>query len=235
MKSLKVRSLKWLLSISVVAATPVIAAAQSDSVQDQVAELKQSLQANQASLRRYQWMETTTVSLKGDVKSVKQSSCYYGADGKVQKTEVSESQAPQPSGGRLKQRVIAHKKEEMTDYMQRAVELVHHYVPPDPNMINYSKSTNNIAREVVAPGLIKLKISNFYKPGDVMTIGLNMQAKSITDINVSTYLDDPKDAITLAVSFSNLPDGTSFTKQTVLNAPDKHIQAVVLNSGYRSM
>jgi hypothetical protein len=43
--------------------------------------LKQALQDNQAQLRKYEWVETTIVSLKGEEKDRKQECAYYGVDG----------------------------------------------------------------------------------------------------------------------------------------------------------
>ncbi len=68
---------------------PVFAFGQGPTTQERVAAFKQALAKNKADLRKYQWIETTTVSYKGDVKSVKQNSCYYGADGKVQKVDIT--------------------------------------------------------------------------------------------------------------------------------------------------
>ena len=42
------------------------------TLQERVAALKQSLAESQKALRTYQWVETTTVSMKGEVKSQKQ-------------------------------------------------------------------------------------------------------------------------------------------------------------------
>ena len=39
-------------------------------------------------------METTTISMKGEVKKQEQKQCYYGADGKVQKTPVAGAAPP---------------------------------------------------------------------------------------------------------------------------------------------
>src|SRR5262245_44963978 len=71
---------------------------------ERVAALKKSLQENQARLRQYEWIETTSLSLKGEEKSRKQQRVYYGADGKVQKVpiapEAKAPAAPQGGGGR---------------------------------------------------------------------------------------------------------------------------------------
>jgi hypothetical protein len=52
---------------------------------------------------------------------------------------------------------------------------------------------------------------------------------------VATYLDKPDDAVTLEVAFGRLPDGTSYTAETTLDAKAKNIRVVVQNSGYRPL
>src|SRR5882672_2655756 len=71
------RSLRaWLLPIMLLLVTPVIA--QTPSPQDRAAAIKQSLAQNQAALRQYTWIETTEISLKGEVKKQEQKQCSYG-------------------------------------------------------------------------------------------------------------------------------------------------------------
>src|SRR6188768_3500246 len=71
---------------------------------DRVTALKQSLQDSQLAIRKYEWVETTSISLKGEEKSRKQQRCYYGADGKLQKIAMGPAAPapapPAPSGGR---------------------------------------------------------------------------------------------------------------------------------------
>ena len=66
--------------------------------QQRVAMLKQWLQASQAQLRSYEWVETTVSLGQGrEEKSRKQNTCYYGVDGTLQKVPAAESAAD--SGG----------------------------------------------------------------------------------------------------------------------------------------
>lgn len=222
------------------AVVPAFVQGQQPDTQARVAEFKQALAKNKADLKKYQWIETTTVSLKGEVKSVKKNLCYYGADGKIQKTPMDDPapQAEQTSGrrGRLKQKVIAKKKEEMSDYMKEAVALVDKYVPPDPALVKYSKETNNVKVEMVeANRLVRVSLPDFIKKGDLMTATLDVDKNAIVDVNVSSFLESEKDSITLAVTFSSLADGTSYSSKTTLNAKAKEIVVVVDNSGYRPL
>ena len=56
---------------------PVSAQERAQSSEQRVAALKKSLAESQAALRTYEWIETTTISLKGEEKSRKQMRCYY--------------------------------------------------------------------------------------------------------------------------------------------------------------
>jgi len=76
-----------------------------------------------ASLRQYEWIETTTVSLKGEEKSKTQNRCYYGADGKKQEVPVAAAPEAKKKKG-LRGKIVENKKEEMSDYMKQAVALV---------------------------------------------------------------------------------------------------------------
>src|SRR5262249_30643314 len=112
---------------------------QSQGIQTHVAALKESLERSRQQLKQYEWTETTVVSLKGEEKSRKQYTARLGADGTVQKTLVEASPEKKEHG--LRGHVIEKKKEELTDYMQRAVELVKLYVPPSPEKIQAAKDS----------------------------------------------------------------------------------------------
>jgi hypothetical protein len=125
---------------------------QPPSPQQRAAMLQQWLKASQAQLRGYEWVETTVVAKDGEEKSRKQNTCYYGADGNLQKVPVAAE--PQASGRerRLGHRVREAAKEELTAYMQSAVQLVHSYVPPDPARIRQSVSAGKLSVNMVEPG-----------------------------------------------------------------------------------
>ena len=76
---------------------------------------------------------------------------------------------------------------------------------------------------------------NYAKQGDQMTVGFDTATKKITTINVNTYMDNPKDAVTLAVQMASLPDGTNYAQQTVLNATAKQIQVTTTSSNFAKL
>ena len=202
--------------------------------QQRAAMLQQWLKASQAQLRGYQWIETTAVSMDGDEKSRKQNTCYYGADGQLQKVPAAGATEEKPSGGPLKRKIAANKKEELTSYMQSAVALVRSYVPPDPALIQKAVGAGAFSVNMVQPGrLVQLVFKNYLKAGDSMSVDVELPTNRLTGIHVSTYLADAKDAMQLDVAMGVLPDGTIYSEKTTLDAIAKKMIVTIENSGYR--
>ena len=208
---------------------------------DHVAALKQTMQQGMGLARKYEWVETTTISLKGEEKSKKQNRCYYGADGKVQKISLDQPQQQAPAqsaggrgrGGRLKEKIVENKKDEMKEYMEKAAALIHAYVPPNPQQIQAAKDAGRITMNPQAGGAVRLVIAQYLKPGDALSIDMDPKANRILGLGVSSYLDTTDDVVTLAVQMSALPDGAIFAGQTTLEAKAKNITVVIQNSGHR--
>ena len=234
---------RTILSGALMLLVPAVLAAQGQAApQEGVAALKQSLQQSQAKLRTYEWIETTAVSLKGEEKSRKQNRCYYGADGKVQKVPIVEPASPPPQqpsgrgrrGGRLKENVIENKKEEMTEYMQKAVALVHQYVPPNPAKIQAVKDAGKAAMSMVEPNRrARVEFADYIQPGDSLALEFNPQTNHLLAMMVASYIEKPDDAVKLNVQFADLPDGTTYQATTTLDAPAKSISVKIENSGHR--
>ena len=204
-----------------------------------VTELKESIAANRARLAKYQWTETTTISLKGQVRKTETSLCHYGPDGKVVKTptgpQEGAQQQPQQRGGRFKARIVEKKVDELKDYGARLKSLVGEYVPPNRDKIQDAFQAGNVS---IAPSsaLTSMTISNYYKAGDKLIFSFDPTAKKIRQLNVNSYLDDPKtDIVTLAVNFASLPDGTNYAANTDLVAQSKQIEIKTANSNYQKI
>ena len=188
---------------------------------------------NKQKLRQYQWIETTQLTLKGDQKPPTENSCQYGPDGQVQKTPIGPP-PEQPSGGRLKERIIEKKKAEMKDYMQDVKAVLAMYVPPDPQRMQQAYQAGNVALNPV-PGAVNLVFTNYAQQGDKMTLTFDTNAKKITSLNINTYMGEEKDVVTLRVQMGSLPDGTNYAQQTVLDATAKQLVVTTTNSNYQKM
>jgi hypothetical protein len=215
--------------------------AQAPDPQQQVAALKQSLAKSQQLIRQYEWVETTIISLKGEEKARKQQRCYYGADGKVQKVPIGgapQQQAQQGGGrggrsGRMKERIVENKKDDMQDYMEQAVALVQKYVPPDAAKVQSAKDAGRMDVKPAGQGRVGLEFRDYLQPGDRLGIDMDLAASRLLGLNVATFLEKPEDTVTLAVKMGALPDGAGFAEQTTLEATAKNIKVVIQNGGHK--
>jgi hypothetical protein len=209
------------------------AIAAQPSAQEHAAALKTTLAASAALLKKYEWVETTTVSLKGEEKSSKEERCYYGADGGIQKEPVgAEPQAEKKRG--LRGKIVENKTEELTDYMKNAVNLVKTYVPPNPAKIQAAKDAGKVTIEVLEPGKrARLDFHDYEKPGDNLGVEIDLVSNRPLGLKVATYLADASDAVTLDVKMGQLSDGAVYASDITLDAPAKQIEVKVQNAGYK--
>jgi hypothetical protein len=209
--------------------------AQNPELQQRLGEIKQASAANKAALAHYTWQEQQTTSIKGDVKKQQVFQVSVGPDGQQQKTQIGGSQAaPPPSGGRLKQHIVEKKTAEFKDYGEQIAEMAKQYTQPDPGRLQAAFQAGNVSLQPGGgEGLLTLVIKNYVKPNDSVTLVFNRQLKAIESIRVASYLDDPKDAVTIAAQFAKLPDGTNHVASTQINGVSKQLTVVTQNSNYQ--
>ncbi len=207
--------------------------AQNGELQQKLAAVKEVAAENKQQLRQYQWTETTQLTLKGDPKPASEKLCQYGPDGQVQKTPIG-APPEQPSGGRMKQRIIEKKKAEMTDYMDDVKGLLSMYVPPDPQKMQQAFQAGKVSFNP-AGGLVNLIFTDYAQPGDKMTLAFDPASKKITSLNINTYMGKTKDVVTLQVQMASLPGGPNYAQQTILNASAKQLIVTTTNSNYQKL
>jgi hypothetical protein len=95
------------------------------------------------------------------------------------------------------------------------------------------KSGNASLNPNPAAQTVGIVFKNYAQSGDQMTLSFDTATKKVSALNVNTYLDDPKDVVTLAVKMASLPDGTNYVQQTVLDATAKQLQVTTTNSKYQ--
>jgi len=213
------------------------AKAQGPELQERVAELKESMAKNKMSLAQYTWVEQINISLKGELKKQEHFQVRLGPDGKPQKTSLDPPPEP-PSGGRLKKHIVEKKKEEYKEYAEQMKALAQQYVPPDKEMIQQAYAQGNIS---VIPGgglpadEIKLVFHNYVKPQDSMTLIFDKAQKQLLSLQIASYMDDPKDSMTLTVEFSRLPDGTNHVSNVIMNGVSKQLNIATQNASYQHL
>jgi hypothetical protein len=204
---------------------------------DHAATVKESLQKSLATLRHYEWVETTVVSIKGEEKSRTQNNCFYGTDGKVQKIPIA---APAQDEGKKKRgvrgKVVENKKEEISGAAKEAVALVKQYVPPDPAKIQAAKAAGKLSvTPPDAQGNVQIVIRDYLKAGDSLTLAANAATDRITGVTVATFTDKAKDAVGLKVAFGAFADGTVYPEKIQLEVAAQNLAVAIENTGYKKV
>jgi hypothetical protein len=224
---------RWLMmgALALASASPLIA--QNAELQQKVAEVKLAAAQNKRRLMRYQWVETSQLTLKGDDKPPTQNMCQYGSNGQVIKTPIGPPPEP-PSGGRIKQKIVAKKKAEIKDYMGDVKNLLTMYIPPDPQQMELAYRAGKLSVNP-AGGILNFIFNDYAQPGDRMTLSFDPAQKKIISLSINTYMGEEKDVVTLQVQMASLPDGTNFAGQTILTATAKKLVVTTTNSNYQKL
>lgn len=213
---------------------PAISVAQQQTPAERVAALKAHLASSEAMLRQYEWIQTTTLSVKDKEKSRKQERCYVGADGKVTKILLTKESAPEDKKRGLRGKIAEHKKEELTASMYEAINLVHLYVPPDQARMQRAKDAGKVSAQLTEPGKrARLVFSDYMQAGDSLEVDVNLANNHPLAANVNSYLESQDNPVTLSVQFASLNDGSSYPSEAVLDVPAKDLKVTIENSGYR--
>ncbi len=191
-------------------------------VQEGVATLTALLTESQAALRHYEWMETTIVSLHGEVKSRKQERCHYGPNGTLERADVSRDAG----------RVV--RPTDFTPPWQNALSLVNSYIPLNASAMQAAKRAGRITVTVLQPGKhARVNILDYYKVGDQVGIEIDLANNRISRVTVTTYLDNITDVVTLNAKMAQLSDGVSYASAIMLEDRMRSLNVAVQDTGYR--
>ena len=115
--------------------------------------------------------------------------------------------------------------------------LAQQYVPPDKEMLQQAYQQGNITMGSVPdnPNAVKLVIKNYLKQGDSMTLILDKAQKELLQIQIASYMNDPKDAMNLTVQFSKLPNGPNHVSSMVIDGVSKQLNVATQNSNYQHL
>jgi hypothetical protein len=202
---------------------------------ERVAAVKASLTASQALLKKYEWIETTTVSVKGEEKSRTINRCYYGDDGKLQKVPVV-APPPKEKPRGIRGKIVEQKKEELTEYMHEAVALVKSYFPPEPARIHVVQEAGKLTIQPLPGGaVVRLTLGDYLKARDSLALDIDAKRNQLRAARVASYIASDKEAVTMMADFATLQDAIVYPARITLNAEGKKLSVVVENSGHRKV
>jgi hypothetical protein len=68
-----------------------------------------------------------------------------------------------------------------------------------------------------------------------MTLVFDKTQKELLRVQVASYMDDPKDAMNLTVSFTRDPSGLNHVSNMVIDGVSKQLNIAIQNSNYQHL
>ena len=199
---------------------------------DRIEMVKQSFAKSQAALRQYEWIQTVGLSLGGEEKVKQQYTCYYGAEGMLQKVPVA-ADAPEKKKRGLRGKAAERKKAELQASLKSAMALLDQYTPVDPARIQAAKAAGNVSVSVPdKAGLLRVTIKDYLKPGDQVEVVVDGAKNTLQGVSISSFLED-KSPVVAKVSYSALPDSTIYPASQTLDLKAQELSVSVKSSGYK--
>ena len=192
-----------------------------------------AIKANAQALKTFSYQQRMQLQMKGETKKVTLTQMTHDMYGNLQKTQLSEEpsgDAP-PSGGRLKQRVIARKKGEFKEMMQGIAALVHSYTELPPERLHAAlKQAAFSTGEGDMAGSVQIVMRNVIQSGDSMTIWIDRTVMLYRRaVIATTYEGNP---VTTTANYAMLPSGQVHMAQAILNYPKKQVVVQLDNMNY---
>ena len=99
--------------------------------------------------------------------------------------------------------------------------------------IEQARQKGNVSVTPGASGQYKLVITNYVKQGDNMTLVIDATQNAIVSLSIASYLNDPKDAVTVSSQFAAIPGGPNHVASQTINGVSKQLTIAVQNSNYQ--
>ena len=204
-------------------------------LQERVQAIRKNLADSRAALKHYEWIETTTVSMKDEQKSRVQKRCFYDIKGVLEKTPIGQPQVEKTKRG-LRGRKARKKQEEIDETMKRVRQLIAGYVPPDPAKVQACHAAGKASLTMIEPGkLARVDFKDYLKPGDLLGIEVDLEHNTITKLKVASYLEKPADAVDVDATFQILQEGVTAPFQVTLDVKPTGVKTLIENSAHRRL
>ena len=198
------------------------------------AKVAAAIKGNAQALKAFTYQQRMQLQLKGETKKVTLTQMNYDMNGNLQKTLLSE-QPPadaQPSGGRLKQRVIAKKTGEFKDMMGEISDLVRSYSELPPQQLQAAlKQDTFSAGQGDMGGAVKIQMNSVIQQGDSLTIWIDRTAMLFRRIAIATT--NEQNPVTATANYAMLPTGQVYMAQAIVNYPANQVLTQIDNLNYQ--
>lgn len=199
-------------------------------------DIAQRMKRNGEILEHYSYKRRTEVVVNGQPRGARVDLVRYVNGTKETISLETPQRTEQPGGarglrGKLAQRKVEKKKEEMRAEMEQLKNAVTSYLSPDSDSMRAVLQNATISRTGSGPDAeIKLTASGMKDPSDSFTMIWSTAKHQPVSIEVRTESDGKP--VQFTDNYATLPDGAFYTATTVISAPKTNIGLTITNYDY---
>ncbi len=191
-------------------------------------QIASARKANAALMRQYTWDSRTEVIEEGAVKDIRVEGVSHGADGRLQRTVLSDQPGTPPIGF-LGQIIAEKRKGRLEVYLNGLRRLLDQYtLPTEAEVINFVNQA--AAARPDARGLIWVTGSSVLLPGDNLSIWVDSSTHQTRKTQINTFYEGQ--AVNLTATFKTLPSGLTYPSYAEVDIPGKQFTVRVHNYDY---
>jgi hypothetical protein len=189
---------------------------------------------NAKELQQYTFKQRTEVYHKGERKNARVDEVHYSVSGERVAVPIHEDKAQtnpprRGPGHRLLERKMEEEKGKMRYYVDRLMSLTSRYFSSNPAKFQ-AALTKAETTTTAGSSQVRIRMRDYVRPGDTMTMSFDQQAKRPTTTEVITSLDDAPVTVTLA--FDQVHGGPSYPGKMIVRCESKEIEVRVFTYDY---
>lgn len=212
--------------------------AQDSSLKEQVTAVRDAMAENKAALSGYTWEEEETLAIKDKVWREQRYKVQLSPDGALQRMSLGlpeESASAEKANRGLRDWMAEKKEHSMQSFAREIKQLAEAYTQPDTDLLRNAYEQGHVTSEAAGPGVFRLLIHNYVKPGDFVTLVFDLQSKQMQTLQATSYLNDAKQAVVIDAKFSTLTDGPNHIDEIKAVAQKKNFTLSLRNFEYQEI
>jgi len=194
------------------------------------------LKANGETLKQYSYKRRTEVTLKGELRGARVDLVRY-VNGRKEtiplEAPVRNSASRDARGirGKIVERKVKEKREELKAEVEKLQELMSSYLSPDSEAMVALLRDGSVSRAGSgADADLVFTAAGFKRPSDTFKVVWNVAKHQPLRIEIRVQADGRP--VQLNIDYSTLPDGTFYPARTVIHAPKKELVLTVTTFDY---
>ncbi len=195
-------------------------------------KIAQAQLRNAEALRQYTWKSRTEIQQGGETKSVQLALVRYDMYGALQRTPMSSTSQPPPSGRGLRGRIVEKKRDEVKDTLNRLQALAASYGDLPPSKMQRFMATATVSPEMgVQRSWLRATGNDLLEHGDSMTLWVDTATHKMRKVEVRTTLD--RMPVRVVSEFQDLSEGPTYAARSVIEYPSERLTVIAENFDYQ--